>query len=307
MANTNILITGVNGFIGSNLSNYIKKEKHSWRVYGIDKYSKNSLSKFNVDITNKKELKKIIVKIRPKYIFHLAGINSTNDFKKLLHFNVLATCELLSVINEIKGYHPRIIVPSSASEYGYIRKIDLPIKENAPLNPATNYAFTKMIQTELSLMFAEYGLDVLVARIFNIIGGNLPTTLSIGRFAQELAIIKKSNKKPALYTKSLDSVRDFLNISDVCKYLIDIAIHGKRGEIYNVCSAKGYAIRDLLKRLVKLSGIKNLKIIEDNSCLEHIKNSVGSNKKLRKITQPFRLVPVNQSLEETLHFYLSKG
>ena len=114
-------------------------------------------------------------------------------------------------------------------------------------------------------MFAREGMDVVIARIFNVMGRAVTVNLSIGKFAFELASIKKHRKRPVLYTKSLDMKRDFLDINDVCEYLLAIAFCGEQGEIYNICRGKPYKIRGLLNKLIGISGIKDIRIIENKN------------------------------------------
>lgn len=304
MNKTNVLITGINGFIGRNLNNYIKKKYPSWRIYGIDK-SGSGIGCFKLDIKDKKKLKGVFCKIRPGMIFHFAGTILSKDFDELMFTNVCSTFDLFSVIKDIKDYRPRIVIPASASEYGRVPSSKMPIEECRHLNPLSLYGFSKMTQTRLALFFAEKGLDIVVARIFNIIGEGTPIYSSIGKFAHELAIMKKQKKRSVLYTGNLDSRRDFLDIKDVCRYLINIALYGKKGEVYNICSGKPYKVRDLLKKLISVSGLKGVKIIEDKKYNRDfdIINSYGSVKKLKKIAKISDTVSVPESLKGTFNYY----
>ncbi len=305
MKSTNVLITGINGFIGDNLRKYIKAKYPFWHVYGIDKKGNRMRCFFRLDIKNKRKLKSILYKIKPRIIFHLAGAIASKDFNELLFLNVYSTFVLLDTIKEIENYSPRIVIPSSASEYGRVCLSEMPIEESHELNPISIYGFSKMIQTRLSLFFAEKGLDIVVARIFNIMGKGTPIYSSIGKFAYELALIKKKEKKPEINTKNLDSKRDFLDIKDVCKYLIVIALYGKKGEVYNICRGKSYRVRDLLKKLIFISEIKDIKIIEDKEYNKEfdIINSYGSIDKLKKIVKISDLVPIQKSLKDTYLYY----
>lgn len=294
-----VLITGVNGFIGRNLSDHIKMEHAEWDIYGIDRKGDGTKYFYQIDIKCEKKLKKFLIRVKPRYIFHLAGEASFGDFERLLLSNVFSTFVLFKVIKEIKGYKPRIIIPSSAAECGTASQGRV---------PESLYGFSKMVQTDLSLFFARQGLDVVVGRIFNIMGEGVPASFSIGRFAYELALIKKKKKLAQLNTKSLDMKRDFLDIHDICAYLWVLAANGKSGEIYNLCRGRSCVIRSLLSKIISISGLKNVKINID-TCTDGERSrgdSFGSAKKIRSIAKGIKLVSIDRSLKETYKYYLNR-
>jgi len=304
-----VLITGINGFIGRNLSDYIRERYPEFEVYGIDKKGNGDRKFCRLDISNEAKLRNFLLKLKPRYIFHFTGESSSADFEALLLSNFFSTFSLFKIIRGIDKYNPRVVIPSSASEYGAApscRKVIT--KEDRSPEPVSLYGFSKMIQTNLSLFFARQGSDVVVARIFNIIGKGVPVSFSIGKFAYELALIKKKQKFPQLRTKGLDSKRDFLDIKDICAYLIVLAINGSKGEIYNVCRGRSYSIRSLLKKIINISGVENVKIKEESNRDNErsVGDSFGSAKKIRRIVKGFKLTPINRSLELTYQYYLKR-
>lgn len=307
MDKTGVLITGINGFIGSNLKNHIKEVKPLWKIYGIDKGIKGSKLEFRLRLEDKRRLKDILLRLKPKYIFHMCGNTTSKDFKELFNSNVYTTFSLLNTIKEINNYSPRLIIPSSAAEYGPMAD-SRPLKETDPLRPVSVYGFSKSLQTQVSLMFVRHGLDVVIARMFNVLGPAVPVNLCIGKFAHELALIKKGKKRPILYTRILDTKRDFLDIQDVCSCLLSIAIRGEAGEVYNVCRGKSYSIKYLLDKIVEISGVKGLKIIEDKKLEKtDLSDSFGSTHKLKKLISHFKPRPINQSLKSVYAYYSLGG
>jgi len=302
----NILITGVNGFIGSSLADYIDREHKPWVVYGIDRKQGKPGSRI-FDISNKGKLAALLTKIKPRYIFHFSGTTQQFDFNTLLSSNVYATHILFEAIRSIKRYKPRVFIPGSAAEYGEVSPLQIPIKENCPLRPISLYGFSKMAQEALAVFYASQGLNIVVGRIFNIMGKGAPVHSAIGKFAYELALIRKKKKKPVLYSKGLNSKRDFLDINDLCKYIVHIAKHAENGGVYNICRGKSYRIEDLLKKLIEISGIKNITIISEGSQENNteISDSFGSTRKLNAI---FKLShqPIEKSLSDAYLYYLDK-
>jgi len=302
-----ILITGVNGFLGKALWEYIKAKQFSFEVFGVD-HAKllSSRRLFLCDVSDKKDVLKIIYYIRPDYIFHLSG-GRMNAEKELLRNNILATRVLLEVVNSVSNYCPRIIIPGSAAEYG--RTVS-PVRETALTRPVSFYGLAKNTQTNLGLMYARTGLDVVVGRIFNVCGYGTPPTLSLGHFSREIALIEKSKKRLVIQTRNLRMKRDFLDIKDVCSALLKVAQGGKSGEIYNICSGNSFLMRDLLNELIGYSQVDNIAIKEDNESVQEVDISVGSNTKIKKVTGWKPKVTISQSLKSTLRFYrdfLSKG
>lgn len=298
-----VLITGVNGFLGSSLWEYLKAKKSSYKVFGIDRRkSLSSHQVFTCNLNNKKEASKIISKVRPEYIFHLAG-GRVNVEKDLIRNNVLATRSFFEAIIGIDNYCPRIIIPGSAAEYGKTESVKRPTKEVALVRPVSFYGFTKNMQTNLGLMYARAGMDVVVARIFNICGYGMPPTLSLGRFSKQIAFIEKSKRRTAIQTGNLGMKRDFLDVKDVCSALLSVAHRGKSGEIYNVCSGNSYLMRDLLKELISYSQVDNAAIKEDAEGARGVDISVGSNAKIKRVTGWKPKVNISQSLKNALSYY----
>jgi len=305
-----VLITGVNGFLGSSLREYLKTNRLSFKISGIDRHqSSPSRQVFLCNLNNKKEVTKIISRVMPDYIFHLAGgtMNTEND---LVRNNVLATRSLFEAISCLDGYCPRIIIPGSAAEYGKTVSGKSPTRETVPAQPISIYGFAKNAQTNLGLMHAKAGLDVIVVRIFNVCGYGMSPTLSLGRFSRQIALIEKSKKRPVIRTRNLGMKRDYLDVKDVCCAFLKVAQKGRSGEIYNVCSGNSYLMRDLLKELIGYSQIKDAVIKEDDERIQGVDISVGSNAKIKKVTGWEPKVSIGQSLKNTLSYYrevVSKG
>jgi len=298
-----VLVTGANGFIGRSLAQYLRKEYPSVKVVRTDAAgSLPSRGFYLCNINNGKKLKAILLKWRPQVIFHLAG-GRLESLSKMMTANVKTTRTLLDTIRSIEGYSPRVIIPGTAAEYGDISHSRKAIAESCRPRPSTPYGRIKLMQTELGLRYALEGMDIVVARIFNIMGAGIPSTLAVGNFVKELVEIENGRNRKAIRTRSLDGRRDFLDIKDVCRALWLVARRGRKGEIYNVCSGRAVSIRDLLGRLLWYSKLDDVRIREDKAASSLSFSTVGSNQKIKKATGWAPCVGIDRSLQNTLRFY----
>ncbi len=298
-----VLITGANGFIGTALQKYFKKKYPSFKIFEIDvKIASPSRRLIQCRLTNLKETAKVVSSLKPDYIFHLAGGRTTSE-QGLLRGNVLTTNCLLKAVKQVDRYDPCIIIPGSAAEYGLTRPAGKLIKETISAQPVSLYGYIKYMQTSLGLMYVRLGLNVRIARIFNICGYGMSPALALGQFARQIALIERKRGPAVIQTGNLKSKRDYLDVSDVCSAMVKIAQRGKAGEIYNVCSGKSFAIQELLDRLIHFAQDDNIVVRSNNSSAPGVNVSVGSCAKIKNVVGWKPEIDIDQSLKNTVQYY----
>ena len=299
-----VLITGVNGFLGNALWRCVNKYSKQFRVFGVDVAVRRPRNKniFCCDLLDEKKVTRLLAKIKPDIVFHLAG-GRMNGKKELLKGNFATTELLLNAVASVRSLKPRIVIPVSAAEYGRPLRRGQRMTEGTRPRPVNWYGFVKHLQTSLGLRSAGEGLDVVIARIFNITGTGTPSTLAAGSFARTIALIEQGKSSPVIETSGLSSKRDFLDVDDVASALLALALKGKRGEIYNVCSGRSYAVRDILKKLLSFSKRKDIRVNEKKERSSSGFDSLGSNAKIRKTTHWRPRVSILKSLKNTLQYY----
>lgn len=303
----NILITGVDGFIGTALWNYLKVHKPAVRTFGVDVQRKRSSPfLFSCDITNTSKLKKVFGKVRPDIIFHLAGGRPANE-NLFWQVNVVPTQTLLNAVSQTKNLRPIIVIPGSAAEYGKVKAPQRLIRETVKPRPAALYGFVKYMQTSLGLMYARRGLDVRIVRIFNIGGYGTPSALALGNFAERIVRIERRLESPLMKVGNLSGRRDFLDITDVCSALWAVARKGKSAEVYNVCSGRLLGLRLLLRQLLAHAKVKNIDVQEEQKASLETFDIGGSNAKIKRVTGWRPTVSMKQSLKNTLQYYRQRS
>ena len=151
-----VLITGSNGFIGSNLVKCLLKKQHEIFAISRNDYNLKSLNIIfkKIDIENIKSIEKDILDFNPNIVIHCAwdGGNSFVDVNNSIQFNnIIWSYELLEIISKINIKH--YICIGSASEYGNTNNevIDELFKEN----PINLYGISKFSFKVLSEHFCK--------------------------------------------------------------------------------------------------------------------------------------------------------
>jgi nucleoside-diphosphate-sugar epimerase len=254
-----VLITGGAGFIGSNIVNHLLGLGYK-NINLIVRDStdlsrlKNILVKVNlhkVDLLDKKSLKKVISKINPSIIIHLATHSAYRDqeaVSQMVETNISGTLNLLMASKDID--YDVLINTGSSSEYGIQEKL---MNEDDILKPTSFYAATKASATLLCQVFAkEYQKPIVTLRPFSVYGPLEENSRFIPTIMK--AVIKN---KPIKLTPG-DQRRDFIYIQDVIDIYIKAMTYGKElsGQILNVGTGIEYTNDEVVQTLFKITNKK---------------------------------------------------
>jgi dTDP-glucose 4,6-dehydratase len=255
-----ILITGVQGFIGSHLAVNLVQQFPHIQFIGIDKetYCSNSrhieeisdaktknFTYVKLDLLDIQGLDNLFATYPIDTVIHLAAYSHVDlSFQQSLlftHNNVVATHHLLEVsrIHQIK----RFIYFSTDEVYG--TQDDL-MSELSMLDPTNPYSASKAAADMLSRSYYHsYKLPVIVTRCNNVFGPKQYPEKVIPKF-----ICRLLQGKPCQIHGSGQQKRSFLYVDDVVQAVILILFSGTVGEIYNIGSSQEISIRDLAGRLI---------------------------------------------------------
>jgi GDP-4-dehydro-6-deoxy-D-mannose reductase len=193
-----------------------------------------------------------LLKARPDVVFHLAGATRAQPWRELWPSHVLATAQLFEAVLSLpKSQRPKVVVAGSAHEYGSL--LALPLRETDSPRPANPYGWSKLIQTDTALAYAALGVEVVVARIFNLVGPGLPETHALASFCRQIAWTEEGRGRGILIRGNLSAGRDFVDARDACRALILLSTYGIPGEIYNVCSGHTTRLRAALSLLLRMA------------------------------------------------------
>jgi UDP-glucose 4-epimerase len=247
------LVTGGNGFIGRNLVAHLVET--GWEVLSVDRAPGEGVpgKSLVLDVTVPGALTGLLG--HETTVFHLAASadirRSVEDPRADFETNVRG---LFEVLESARHEGARVVFASTASVFdaGNV----LPWKERGHARPMSPYAAGKLAGEAYCYAFHRcYGLDVRVARMFNIFG------IGMTRFAI-YDLVRKIQKDPERLEVLGDGnqVRDFLYVDDAVRGLVRIATHGQPGEDYNLASGSPVAILDLARAIASLMGRPSIAI-----------------------------------------------
>ena len=297
-----ILILGASGFSGRHFCQHLleRNSESGLALFGADISEAPGLSGkirfFHQDLLEQGSLERLLSTVQPTHIINLAGTYGRCSLEMHCRINAELSRNLMDSVLKLEMPVEKIVLIGSAAEYGAIPSPPA-ITEDMPLQPITPYGLSKVLQTQYALYYHRaHGLKVCLARTFNILGKGLPSNLAAGSFLQRIISAAPGD---AIAVGNLESKRDFLDIEDVVAAYWHLLMHGKPGEVYNVCSGKSVPIRAILNSMIALSG-KHLMAQKDPllSKLGDIGNSFGNNSKLINDTGWQCNVRIQESIQQ---------
>jgi len=220
-----IVITGGSGFIGTHLSNYLKKD-HDITVFDRNRPPNSEVNYVEGDITDSSQVEETLEGC--EVVIHLAatvGVKITeNDPILTLNVNIFGTKNVLDAC--VQNGVQKIIFASSSEIYGEPFKV--PIDEISPLMPITNYGVSKIAAEEFIKAYSKvHGIKYSVLRFFNAYGPGQSTDFVIPEFVNNAI-----NDKPITIHGSGLQVRAFCHVDDISNG-ISLCIKKGDNEVFN--------------------------------------------------------------------------
>lgn len=256
----NIIITGSAGSIGSEMIRQIAVYKpaklilidqaetpqHDIRLMMRNDYPDIAAETIVTSITNEERMDNIFAKYKPHYLFHAAAYK---------HVPMMEDNPSESILNNVRGTK---IIADLSVKYG-VEKFVM-ISTDKAVNPTNVMGCSKRICEIYCQSLNQYinkskdkesATQFVTTRFGNVLGSN----------GSVIPLFEKQIKEGGPVTVTHPNIiRFFMLIPEACKLVLEAGVHGKGGEIFVFDMSKPVKISDLAKRMINLSGAKNIKI-----------------------------------------------
>ncbi len=312
---TKVLITGISGFAGSHLTEYLLSVGN-YEISGtyLDEESlknlpqKDQLKLHKLNLLDKEATEKLIADEKPDMLFHLAALTSPKSSfdnpSETFNNNISAQITILESLRKFDLRDTKVLIVSSAEVYGLVDPANLPIDEDTPFNPTNPYAVSKLAQDYLGLeYFLAHKMKIVRVRPFNHVGPRQAPMFVISAFAKRIVEIEKGHEK-VMKIGNLSSKRDFTDVLDMVKAYVLALEKGKLGDVYNLGSGKSYEIAEILEMMKKMSSVK-IETEEDSSLVLPSDNPdlVCDYSKFNSLTGWKPEIPIEKTLTDTLEYW----
>jgi len=297
LSNKNVLITGISGFTGKHLAHSLTVQ--GAKVTGITNTlkHKNLYDTHTASLENFQELRDILVRTKPDYIIHLAGLSfaALENLLPYYNVNVLGTQNLLEACLAAKLSPKKIILASSAAVYGNPGHIN--VDEAEALSPLSHYGCSKLAMEFIAKTY-DNRLPITITRPFNYTGVGQPEHFLVPKIVKHF-----HDKSPIIELGNIKVVREFGDVRDVVENYITLLDQDQCG-IVNICSGQANSFESIVSTLEDITGHKiEIQINEKFIREKDIEYLVGNPKKLKNMTR----LDYQYSLRDTLTAMVSNA
>jgi GDP-4-dehydro-6-deoxy-D-mannose reductase len=339
-----VLITGITGFAGSHLAEYLHGlagvevyGTHRWRSR-LDNLAELAVAgalnvvepgasdpqvisrafrpdKVNLiggDIGDFHSMSTLIAAVQPDRIFHLAAQShvptSWNGPAETLHLNIIGQVNLFEAMRA-HGNEAVVQIAGSSEEYGLVREDEVPMTEQNPLRPLSPYAVSKVAQDKLAYQYhMSYGIRAIVTRGFNHCGPRQTEHFIVATLGKQIAYIEAGLQEPVLRHGDLTSKRDLTDVRDMVRAYWALLDSGEPGEVYNIGSGTTRTIREVLDGYLALT-TATIDVQPDPARMRpsDVKILWADDAKFRAISGWEPVIPFEQTLRDTLDYWRGRA
>lgn len=289
-----VLVTGARGFTGRYLCERLRRLGH--QVVGLVEGQPAATGEVSADLRDPAATSRAIANVRPDRVVHLAAVSfvAHDDIVEIYNVNLLGTLRLLQALAEQDGRVHSVVLASSANVYGNSRLEK--ITESVPPAPVNHYAASKLAMEHMAATFRDR-LPIVVVRPFNYTGP--------GQYEQFLVpkIVDHFRRRAdAIELGNLDVIREFMDVRAVADtYCRLLECEAAIGETVNICSGRGFALRETIRLLEAETGHRlEIRVNPQLVRARELHRLVGSPEKLISLVGPVEDIPLATTLRDML-------
>ena len=314
LKNKKVIITGADGFIGSHLVEALLEEGctvkafvyyNSFNSWGwLDTFPKRILENIEIfagDIRDPNGVRKAVK--GADIVFHLAALiaipYSYHSPDSYIDTNIKGTLNVLQASRDFNV--EKVLVTSTSEVYGSAKYV--PIDENHPYQGQSPYSASKIGADRISESFyRSFKTPVTIVRPFNTFGPRQSARAIIPTIITQLLSGEKRIKLGAL-----SPTRDFLYVKDTCIGFIEVAKSDKAiGEEINIASQFEISVGDLAKKIIEIINVDSTVVLDEQRIRpdkSEVIRLLGSNKKLKELTNWTNRYSFEEGLKETIEWF----
>ena len=321
-----IIITGGSGFIGKNFISLWKK-LYKEKIINIDiqsyaanffKVNKQEDYLYKVNIRERKKIKKIIDKHKPRAIINFAAethVDRSIEYaENFVETNVMGTLNLLNCakdyINKQKVKKFKFIHISTDEVFGSLKQREKSFTETSNYDPQNPYSATKAASDHLIRSFINtYKFPAIITNCSNNFGEfQMPEKLI------PLVIYRAFLKQKIPIYGNGKQIRDWIYVKDHCSGILKVLNKGQLGESYNIGGGNEISNIDLVKKILKIINLKVKGNFNYLKLISYVKDRPGHDKRYsinsNKIKVKLKWKPkykFETALENTIKWYLKSN
>lgn len=283
-----VLITGGNGFLGQNIIPELEKAGFEVTSLVFDAF--------------KDDISQLLQNADFDFVLHLAAYASpklATNFDKTIKLNVNLTEQLLQISSQFKSLK-KFLFFSSATTYS--DEAARPLKENSAQKAAEDdyYAYSKIEAEKICKKFIEQGQPVKILRLTNCFGPHQNWKDRPNLIPQ---IMKEAILEKKITVLNGSHTRDFLYSRDLARIIL-LCLEDKQDfDILNIASGQLHKVSEIADFVSKALYVP----VEDKKQeINRAKDLTLDTSKFIKLFPTFKFTSLENSLKETLDFYLSE-
>jgi GDP-4-dehydro-6-deoxy-D-mannose reductase len=289
------LVTGGAGFAGRHLLERLRLEGE-----GCLAPPKEAL-----DLCEGEAVRQLLVEAQPSAVFHLAAFSSPSLSWERPAEALLTNLEMtLNLLEAVRHEAPQatVVLVGSGQVYGEPR--ELPVSEEAPLEPGNPYAVSKAACDLLGRQYAEgFGMRVVRVRPFNHAGPGQADEYVVSSLTRQIAAAEAAGADECLLRiGNPESARDFTDVRDVVNAYVMAADLGEGA--FNVCRGAATSVAELVEMASAAARIPVRHEVDPARLRAHDTPALyGSHERLTAACGWQPQIPLDQTVSDSLEWW----